>query len=214
MNKKSSDKTHKKQPKRNTNSLDVRSIPTPEQMQQIQETHLANMEDFPIVSPILFEALSLTEAQKLEMLENQKELEPEFEKTLEDFVNGQLFLVSGMYGEFEKLEVKDVDGMMKGMSAVEQILADDPEYQKVLAEVQSKGKQFATRFKTRMFDVLTDEQWTRLQKLIDDPPEHVKTVRKKFNKEIKSENDGDKEWTPDPDPWKPGDGVPKQYRQK
>ena len=195
----------------------IRSILTPEQMQKIQETHLADMEGFPIVSPYLFEALDLTDAQKQQMAEIQKELEPEFERNLENFVNGQLFLVNMVYDELEKLGVKDSDGMMQKMSAVSKILTENPEYKRILNESQSKSKQFATQFKAKMFDVLTDEQWARLQKLISDPPEHVKAFLKKFNKlpsasEATTKKEKPEVWTPGPGSWQPGQGIPEGYR--
>jgi Ni/Co efflux regulator RcnB len=194
-------------------STGIRSILTPEQMRKIQETHLANMEDFPIISPYLFEALDLTDAQKQQMKEIKEELEPEFEKNLEDFVNGQLYVVNRMYDELEKRGVKDIEAMMKELSAVENLLAKDPDCKRAVDHVQTIRKQFATRFKTRMLDVLTNEQWTRLQKLIDDPPEHVKAVRKKFGMN-KGESEKSQTWTLGPDSWKPGDGVPEEYRQE
>ena len=197
----------------------IRSILTPEQMQKIQETHLATMEDFPIVSPYLFEALDLTDAQKQQMEEIKKELEPEFERNLEDFVNSQLFLVNMVYDELEKQGVKDSDGMMKKMSTVSKILAENPKYKRILNESQSKSNQFASQFKTKMFDVLTDEQWARLQKLISDPPEHVKAFLKKFNKLPDANKATEKKekpsvWTPGPNSWQPGDPIPEQYRQE
>ena len=194
----------------------IRSILTPEQRQKLQETLLANMEDVPIVSPYLFEALGLTDDQKQEMEEIKSELESDFEMFLEDFVNDQLFLVNRVYDELEKLGVKDVDGMMKALPAARKILADDPDFKKVLNEAETKSKQFATQFKTRMFDVLNDEQWTRLQKLIADPPEHVRAFRNKFQKRKEGEDESNKskEWQPGPGSWRPGDPIPEQYRQE
>ena len=195
----------------------IRSILTPEQKQKIQEVHLASMENFPIVPPYIFEALGLTDAQKQQMMEIKKELEPEFERNLEDFVNDQLFLVNMVYDELEKLGVKDIDGMMKEMSTVSKILAESSEYKKVLDRAQSTSKQFATQFKTKMFTVLTDEQWNRLLQLIDNPPEHIKVLRKKFNKSGGESEVAEKKsevWTPGPNSWKPGDPIPEGYRQQ
>jgi Spy/CpxP family protein refolding chaperone len=198
-------------------STGIRSILTPEQQHKVQEIHWANIENYPIVSPYLFEALGLTDAQKQQMEEIRKELEPEFEKNLDDFANGQLFLVNMMYDELEKLGVKDIDGMNKELSAVRRILAESPEYKRIMNEAPSKSKQFSEQFKTRLYDVLTDEQLARLQKLISNPPEHVQVFRKKFNK-LSSESEEAKKkpdvWTPGPDSWKPGDPIPEQYRQQ
>jgi hypothetical protein len=93
------------------------------------------------------------------------------------------------------------------------LMAGDPEYKKIRVALQSEGKAFATKFRIKMFDVLTDEQWARLQKLVDDPPEHAKTIRKKLKAES-DEADKKEAWTPGPNSWRPGDPVPEEYRQQ
>ena len=192
----------------------IRSILTPEQMRKIQETHLAIMDDFPIVSPFIFEALDLTDDQKQWMEEIRKELEPEFEMVLDDFVNGQLLLVNKGYDELEKLGVNDIDSMMREMSTAMGILAEDPEFKRVRDEVESKGRQFATQFRTRLFDVLTDEQWYRLQELINNPPEHARAFRTGFGENKDEIKESDDVWIPGPGSWRPGDPIPEAYRQQ
>ena len=193
-------------------STGIRNILTPEQIRKIQETHLANMEDFPVVSPCLFEALDLTDAQKQWMEEIRKELEPEFERVLDDFVNGQLLLVNKGYDELEKLGVDDIGSMMREMSTAMRILADDPEFKRIRDEVESKGRQFATQFRTRLFDVLSDEQWYRLQELISNPPEHVGAFRARFGKSPDEVEEANDIWVPGPDSWRPGMPIPESYR--
>jgi len=167
-----------------------------EHLQQLQETLLANMEAMPFVTPSMFEALNLTDAQKEQMAKIKKELEPEFEAVLENWMNGYKTLTK--------------------------MTAEDPEHKKIVAEIQSKGQGFAMRFRTQMFDVLTDEQWVRLQNLIDNPPEHALVFRKKLRElaGISGEgHDGEKSeesdvWVPGPGSWRPGDAIPIQYRQE
>jgi len=195
----------------------IRSILTPEQQQKIQELQLVRMEDIPIVSPYLFEALGLTDEQKQQMEEIQEELETEFESQLEDFVNGQLFLVSMAYDELEKLGVKDIDGMMEEWDTVISVLAENPEYKQVMDEAQSRSKQFSTQFRTRLYEVLTDEQWIRLQDLINNPPEHILAFRKAFrlsggDEETAEMTDKPDVWVPGPNSWRPGDPIPEEYR--
>ena len=163
----------------------------PEQLQRINEILLANIEEMSFVSPDLFEILDLTDAQKQQMETIKKELEPEFEKTLDNWVNGIM----------TSPELKE----------------DNPERKKIFDEIQSKGKAFATKFRTQMFDVLTDEQWERLVKLIDDPPEHALLFRKAWKKQS-GEGEESKEpkkadvWVPGPNSWQPGDAIPEAYR--
>jgi len=61
-----------------------------------------------------------------------------------------------------------------------------------------------------LYDVLTDEQWDKLQNLVDNPPEYIKAWLKVYS----SRNQKQEEWQPGPDSWKPGDGIPESYRQE
>jgi Ni/Co efflux regulator RcnB len=170
---------------------------TPEQWQKLDESQLANMGEMPIISPSAFAALDLTAEQRQEMEKIKKELAPEFEKTLDKWADGHFAL---------------------------QIMSDtkDTERKKIIEEMQTQGRAFSTKFRTRMFDVLTDEQWQRLQKLIDNPPEHALVFRKKLRKLLGSSEEGEngKEtekanvWVPGPNSWKPGDPIPDAYRQE
>ena len=164
---------------------------TPEQNQKILETQLANMMHMPVFSPRAFEALNLTDAQRKQMAQIKKELEPEFEETLENRV--------------------------KEYRTLRQMKRESPEYQKISEKIQAQSRAFATKFKIAMFDVLTDEQWGRLQNLIDNPPEHALIFRKAL-KELSGESEENKEseesdvWVPGPNSWRPGDAIPMQYR--
>jgi len=64
-----------------------------------------------------------------------------------------------------------------------------------------------------MFDVLTDEQWMRLQGLIDNPPECAKTILNRA-RERRGEREQSGVWQPGPGFWRPGDPIPAQYRQE
>jgi len=63
---------------------------TPEQLRMIQESQLANIGELPAFSPSIFEALDLTDAQREQMEQIKRELEPEFEETLDSWVDGFL----------------------------------------------------------------------------------------------------------------------------
>jgi Spy/CpxP family protein refolding chaperone len=179
----------------------------PEQWQKINESQLANMSEMPFPSPGMFEALNLTDDQRQQMAEIKKELEPEFESVLKDYVVG-LF---GLH-DYESLEDWEKDKEIRKQKQ---------------SEVLSQAQAFSTKFKIKMFDVLTDEQWTRLQKLIDNPPEHAKIFRKKLKelsgedenitkKDSEKKDEGKKPemYIPGPNSWKPGDAIPEQYRQE
>jgi Ni/Co efflux regulator RcnB len=127
---------------------------------------------------------------------------------LEKLVEGQLTLIN----ETDVPILPFVTGMDDEEKA-KQLQKEDPEYKKIYEESQSQGKAFATKFKIMMFNVLTDAQWARLQKLIDDPPEHAKIFRKKL-KEQRGEAEKAVGWQPGPNSWKPGDPIPERYRQE
>ena len=180
--------------RRDTIADAVDEILPAEQIQQIQESILANMAGMPFITTSVFEVLNLTDGQRQQMERIKKELEPAFEEILECWVNVQLTLHN----------TKDAEGR---------------EYQRIYDDIQSKGKAFAVRFRTRMFDVLNDNQWARLQKLVDNSPEHALILRKKL-KELSGEGEESKGgkkadvWVPGPGAWQPGQGIPEGYRQE
>jgi Ni/Co efflux regulator RcnB len=120
-----------------------------------------------------------------------------------------LTLQEKMANELKKEGNKGKDGE----AIRKKLLAEDPEYKKIYEEIQSQGKAFSTKFKTKMFDVLTDEQWARLQQLIDNPPEHARAFRNRLQKQ-RGEAEKKGEWMPGPNSWRPGDPIPEQYRQQ
>ena len=202
---------------------------TSEQRQTINEAFLASMSELPIILPDMFEALDLTDAQKQQMNDIKKHLEPEFEKTLDDFITYQMMLRSMLLDELGKQKLEAVESYRDGIDrdkwsramqnfrektdAVMKELAKGSEYKRIQDALQSKTRAFSTQFKTRMFDVLTDAQWVRLQELIDNPPPHAQALLKKL-KEQRGEEEKAGVWTPGPNSWRPGDGVPEEYRQE
>ena len=199
-----------------TMSESIDNALTPELKQKVKESQLALMGEIPIVSPSTFEALNLTDDQRQKMEGIKKELEPDFEQYLENFANNQMFLTGKLYDEIEKQGVRDIRdpaAIQERMQGVMRKLMEDPEYKKVHDEIQTSGKAFATQFKTKMFDVLTDEQWKRLQDLTDNPPEYIKALLKRV-REMSGESEGSRPWQPTADSWKPGDAIPEAYRQE
>ena len=183
----------------------IENILTAEQKRKIQEYQLATMERMPFVSPRMFEALDLTDGQRQEMERIKKKLEPEFEKLLENHLNNQQIIADKIFEE-RKRQGDGIDIMV----IHEKLLKEDPEYKKIDDESSSAGKAFAIQFKTEMFEVLTDEQWLRLQALVDNPPDYIKAIYKR-------EEDRKKQagaWQPGPNSWQPGDAIPEQYRQE
>ena len=189
----------------------VFNVLPPELKQRINETLLANMADLPIVSPNMFEALNLTNAQKEQMEEIRKEHEPEFERNLEKLVSGQMFIMNKILDELDQQEDGSEDTFWEQMGIVQKrMLAEDPECKEIYEEIRSQGQSFAAKYKEKMFDVLTDEQWVRLLNLIDDPPEHAQAVRKLTKLVAEKSSSG---WqSPSDKPWRMDNAIPQEYR--
>ena len=72
---------------------------------------------------------------------------------------------------------------------------------------------FSRRLKFRMFDVLTDEQMERMQRIVANPPEFLRKILEEARKE-REESEKKDQWQPGPNSWKPGDPIPEEYLQQ
>jgi hypothetical protein len=196
----------------------IDSVLTQEQKQKIFEAQLVAMEELPIISPKMFEALNITDAQKQQMEIIKKELEPEFENLLEAFVSNAEIVWNKETAEIVKQLKLGYHGESEELTKTirKKLMAEDPEYKRVKDAIQSTGQAFATQFREKLFDVLTDAQWIRLQKLLDNPPEHakayIKQVKIRLGRNEEGKNQG---WIPGPGAWQPGSSaIPEQYRQE
>ena len=140
--------------------------------------------------------------------------------------NGEnvMYVIDQVALEQSREEWSEIRGKMMDRDGIrKRLLAEDPEYKRLSEEMQSKSKAFAENFKMRMSDVLTDEQWDRLQELIDNPPEHAlayrKVLREMLGGSYASEeiaeaskasevNEKPGTYVPGPNSWRPGDGTP------
>ena len=213
------------------------AVLTPEQEQKIAEIKLVAIGETPLVSPHVFDPLGLTDVQKQHMERIKKELEPEFEENLEILLNSRKILSEKWADEWdaeyerqggdealtklvmfdEKTGLSTREANREKMDAliktIHEKMTADAEYKSIQNEMNTSGKAFASQLRVKMFDVLTDEQWVRFQKLIDNPPEHAKAYLKEVRKwQGEAEKSG--EWLPGPTSWRPGDPIPEQYRQE
>ena len=191
---------------------------TPDQRRKIQEYNISTMVYNPIVSPSMFEALDLSDEQKEHLNEIQKEMKPEFEKSIEKWVNVQV----KWQEKFRKAREDELDEKLKGVTdpdEMERIMQEPgttnhtrtPEELQELIEAVGSGRAFADKLKFRMFDVLTDEQMERMAQLIDNPPDYIKKMQ---GRDIHTGDSPPGEWKPGPDSWKPGDPIPEEYREE
>jgi len=194
----------------------INNLLTAEQKQKIREFELVNMPNQRFISFHAFEALDLTDAQQQELEAIKKEFEPEFERQLEDFVNredmdNKMWIM--MKAENKKQGGDDKDFFSRVNALRAKLRAENPEFRRMHDKMVAERELFAVQARTKMFDVLTDEQWDRLQELMDNPPDYIKAWRKK-NEEIREAAKKEGTWIPGPGAWQPGDPIPAQYRQE
>ena len=151
------------------------NVLTPEQRQKLYEILTASLGRLPIISPRAFEALDLTDVQRQRVEQITRELQPEFEKYVEDIVDNELTLQMAVHkiveSEFDNSDSIHPDRMK---AFLERLMKENQEIRRIQDEIQSQIRAFATLFKTRVFDVLTDKQRKHMQELIDNPPEHAR----------------------------------------
>ena len=188
---------------------------TEDQKQKLNEAVLASISAMPVISPNVFEALGLTDDQKQKMAAVKGEQESDFEKVLEKVASGHIAMLNIMLAEFEQQggDITSGETLLTQMPEItKKLQAENPEYQKILEEIKSQGRAFAVLYKTKLFDVLTDGQWKRLQELTDNPPEHIKVIRKKLWENMGWSEETETERFRD-DIWNPGVAIPEAYRQ-
>ena len=199
---------------------------TPELDQKIQEAWLAAMGETSTISPRLFEVLNLTDAQRQQMERIKKELEPEWEKHREICGNNAAKILEIHNVALSKPEVQREINVI-GLHAWSRKLAAEPEYRKLLDASRASSKALATLLRTRMSEILNDDQRRRLQDLTENPPPYARLLIQRLRENRGEKNTGAKEeggseraggdkdiWVPGPDSWKPGDPIPEGSRRE
>jgi len=187
------------------NSLD--DILTEEQIQMMREYQLADMSNQPFLFLATgFEALGLTEEQR-QMIETiKKEFEPEFEKMLDDYLSDRN---REMWRVHQNFAAQIGDNHYQRVH--NRLMAENPAYRRHHEEIAAHRERFESQFMVKVFDVLDDNQWNRLQDLIDNPPEYLAAFRNRLAEEAAARG---QMWQPGPDSWRPGMPVPESYRQQ
>lgn len=190
---------------------------TPEQMSQVQQLRLQLLPEmgFPCVE--MFDSLGLTDEQRRDMEAIKKEMEPEFNQLVDEAMEvrrEQFQLMIKELIEMNKTKPFENDEQMsKAMRPAMGKARENKELQKKQRLNSEKGQKFATLFKSRLMNVLTDEQLDKIQKIIDDSPEFIKKLLAEMNARRKAmEKEG--QFVPGPDSWRPGDGAPEEFKLK
>jgi len=193
---------------------------TPDQLQRVMEFQISAMSEIALVSPGMFEALYLSDEQREELGGIKKELDAEFEKLMDRRSDVRLIMSEKLTDEMDKLQDVLV-GVAPNSEEWNRLTGDigkkvaeaNPDLWRKMVEVEKTIATFSDELKIRMFDVLTDGQWARLQDLIDNPPDYAKKwiaqVREANRRALNSLTDV---WIPGPNSWQPGDAIPEAYR--
>jgi len=189
---------------------------TRDQMKKVKEFQISMMEEMPIISPSMFDAFDLSDAQKQQLDEIKKELQPEFEKNIDKMIDVQMKFTEKMQDELERLlEITDPEERQMLMERVTESVRK--EFQQEMNNMTESGKGFANQLKFKMFDVLTDEQMERMADLIDNPPDYVKKAIIQIRKQMGNDDSSTTasgEWKPNANSWKPGDPIPAEYLEQ
>jgi Spy/CpxP family protein refolding chaperone len=208
---------------------DIDNLLKPEQKRIVKESELAMLGEMGILNPSMFECLDLTQEQKTQMEAIKKELEPEFGNIVEELVLAEDALQQYKFDLFEKVGIKfdedgnvvdkngkpvenDPEAMGRIMSLMEEEILGNVEMRTKMKLFNERASGFMQGFKFKMFDVLTDAQFAKMQRIIDNPPEYVKKRRNEMQKQrAELEKDKNNEWMPGPNSWRPGDPIPEEY---
>ncbi len=192
---------------------DIEETLSPEQMQKVRALELQLLSEIGLPSPAMFEPLGLSDEQKKQMAEIKKEMEPEFDKLLDESMalRQERFKLMGAFlaEEYKDKNPASNDEIFKTMVKVE--LTD--ELKQKYRENMERGRKFTTLLKNRLMNVLTDEQLDKMQQLLDNTPDFVKQMLVEM-KAQREANEKAGNWTPGPDSWRPGDGAPEEFKRQ
>ena len=186
---------------------------TPDQLKKVREAQVFVMAENPVIAPGLFEALDLTDTQRNQLAGFKKELEPEFNRNIDKMAETQRKLQERVRSEIgQRLETVTNPEERRRMveETIRKIQESDPELQRAMREVAESGKAITDKLKSRMSEVLTDEQKERMTRLMNNPPDFVKRMTERMRNQAQSTG----EWRPGPDSWKPGDPIPAESIQE
>lgn len=209
----------------NSISKEIEETLTPEQLNKYREVQI-QISGGEINHPGWFEPLDLTDEQRAELDAIHKERETEMNRLLDEDTELHLERLRKIQDdmkeqtknnptisndEFTQIFQKSQEKITKAEKAA-------PTFQEKQRSIRERRKNLSTKYKEKFMNVLTDEQLDKMQHIIDNTSEFVK---KRFEKELgiskvsqpeeKSQADP---WQPGPDSWKPGDGLPEEFKQQ
>ena len=198
---------------------EIQDILTPEQMEKVQLLKMQLLPEMGLPSVAMFEPLGLSDEQKKEMEAIRQEMLSEFDQLVDEAMSNRREYFKGMLENVTEMNkaapLTSMDDLGKAMrqggEKMFKKMQTDKDWQQRLQENAKKGQNFATRFRDRLMNVLTDEQLDKMQKIMDDSPEFVKRILQ-AGKQQREAVEKSGQYQPGPDSWRPGDGLPKDFK--
>jgi hypothetical protein len=191
---------------------------TPEQWKILQEAKIQLMPEMGLPMPSMFEVLGLSDEQRKQMEIVKQDMKEEFEALLDELMKLKTeqrremvnLLTQSLGEDFSGLSEKDFNNKIR--DAAEKA-GKNEKIRKKIEEKTGLAQKFAATLKIRLMNVLTDEQLDKMQEIIDNKPDFIVSMLDKMNKQ-RLEREKKKQWDISPDVWRPGDGVPKQFKKE
>ena len=191
---------------------DLENALTPEQMIVVHETEISLLSEMGMVNPAMFEALDLTEEQRQEMEAIKTEMEEQFDILIEDAIKANNDIKDLFYSYMKDEKISSYEDFDKKYSEISAKPECKEKQQKIRMDHEEKGRQFLSRFRTKMLDVLTDEQLARMENLIKSPPAYLAKILEAHRKEREAMAKSG-QWQPGINSWQPGDPIPEEYKE-
>ena len=186
---------------------------SPEQMLQVRKLEMQLMPELGIPYPSMFDPLDLTDEQKKDMNKISDEMRGEFDHLLQESVKIKAERLASVSQSLQGKPFSSHGEFWKSFQEEHRQFVPSEAMRKKSMDLHEQGTKLMTLLRTRLMNVLTDEQLDRMQQIMDESPEFVKQVLAEFKKrrEAQAKAPG---YVPGPDSWRPGDPVPAQFKEE
>ncbi len=195
-----------------TVNQEIESVLTEEQLLKLRTVEL----QLGLSTPASFEALGLSDEQKEEMAAIKKQADEEFEQWLDEAAKIQLDYLGSVTETLKSIHKEtpftDPKELTKKLREVEKI-CDNEEIKKRRKSLSEKIQNLTDRTRTKLMNVLTDEQLDTMTSLLASMPNAVRKRLRQLQ-QIEEENKKSDDWMPGPDSWRPGDGAPEEFKRQ
>jgi len=194
---------------------EIENTLTPEQMKTVQLLKMQLLPEMGFPSVSMFEPLGLSDEQKKEMEAIKQGMLAEFDLLVDEAMSLRREYFKAMLENVVEANrvtpLTSGEEVSKAMSAGATKAGEKPELRQRYQEHSKKGQSFATRFRDRLMNVLTDEQLDAMQKVMDDSPDFVKRMLQ-AGKQQRTATEKSNQYVPGPGSWRPGDSLPAQFK--